>query len=81
MKNAMKLLEAIGQIQDAYIMDAHSDIPKHAFSRKRLFLIAAAAAAALLLAGCAAYAWLWFVYDLLFMVSLIIESKKARVKS
>ena len=25
--------------------------------------------------------WLWFVYDLLFMVSLIIESKKARVKS
>ena len=60
MKNAMRLLEAIGQIQDAYIIDAHSDIPKHAFSRKRLFLIAAAAAAALLLAGCAAYAWHWY---------------------
>ena len=59
MKNAMKLLEAIGQIQEDYIMDAHSDIPRRVFYRKRLFLIAAAAAAALLLAGCAAYAWDW----------------------
>lgn len=60
MKNAMKLLEAIGQIQDVYIMDAHSDVPKSASSRKRFFLIAAAAAVALLLAGCAAYAWHWY---------------------
>ena len=60
MKNAMRLLEAIGQIQDEYIMDAHTDIPKLAVSRKRLLLIAAAAAAALVLAGCAAYAWHWY---------------------
>lgn len=59
MKNAMKLLEAIEKIQDAYIMDAHSDIPKSAFSHKRLLLIAAIVAV-LLLAGCAAYAWHWY---------------------
>ena len=28
MKNAMQLLEAVGQIQDDYIMDAHSEIPQ-----------------------------------------------------
>lgn len=59
MKNALRLLEAIGQIQDGYIVDAHSDPPKASVSRKRIFLIAAAAAA-LLLAGCAAYAWHWY---------------------
>lgn len=59
MKNAMKLLDAIGQIQDTYIMDAHSDVSKSAFLRKRFFLIAAIVAV-LLLAGCAAYAWHWY---------------------
>lgn len=52
MKNAMQLLEAVEQIQDAYIMDAHSDIPKSASSRKRFILIAAIIAALLALAGC-----------------------------
>lgn len=60
MKNAMQLLKAIGQIQDEYILDAHSDIPKAALSRKRLLLIAAVAAILLLLAGCATYAWHWY---------------------
>lgn len=60
MKNAMKLLEAIGQIQDEYIMDAHEDVPKRASFRKKLLLIAAAAAAVLLFAGCTAYAWNWY---------------------
>lgn len=60
MKDAMQLLEAIGQIQDGYILDAHSDIPKAALPRKRLLLIAAVAAILLLLAGCATYAWHWY---------------------
>lgn len=60
MKNAMQLLEAVGQIQDEYIMDAHSDIPKAASPRKRILLIAAVIAALLALAGCAMaihYVW------------------------
>lgn len=60
MKNAMQLLEAVGQIQDDYIMDAHSDIPKSASPRKRILLIAAVIAALLALAGCAMaihYVW------------------------
>ena len=60
MKNAMQLLEAVGQIQDAFIMDAHSDIPKAASPRKRFLLIAAVIAAMLALAGCAMaiyYVW------------------------
>lgn len=60
MKNAMQLLEAMGQLQDAYIMDAHSDVPKTAFPRKRFLLIAAVIAALLALAGCAMaihYVW------------------------
>ncbi|MCI5486186.1 MAG: hypothetical protein MR426_14230 [Clostridiales bacterium] len=60
MKNAMQLLEAVGQIQDAYIIDAHSDIPKLASPRKRFLLIAAVVAALLALAGCAMaihYVW------------------------
>ena len=60
MKNAMQLLEAVGQIQDAYIIDAHSDIPKSASPRKRFLLIAAVIAALLALAGCAMaihYVW------------------------
>lgn len=60
MKNAMQLLEAVGQIQDDYIMDAHSDIPKAASPRKRILLIAAVIAALLALAGCAMaihYVW------------------------
>ena len=60
MKNAMQLLEAVGQIQDAYIIDAHSDIPKSASPRKRFLLIAAVVAALLALAGCAMaihYVW------------------------
>ena len=60
MKNAMQLLEAVGQIQDDYIMDAHSDIPKAASPRKRILLIAAVLAALLALAGCAMaihYVW------------------------
>ena len=52
MKNAMQLLEAVGQIQDDYIMDAHSEIPKSASPRKRFLLIAAVIAALLALAGC-----------------------------
>ena len=60
MKNAMQLLEAVGQIQDDYIMDAHSDIPKAASPRKKILLIAAVVAALLALAGCAMaihYVW------------------------
>lgn len=60
MKNAMQLLEAVGQIQDEYIMDAHSDIPKAASPRRRILLIAAVIAALLALAGCAMaihYVW------------------------
>ena len=60
MKSAMQLLEAVGQIQDDYIMDAHSDIPKSASPRKRFLLIAAVIAALLALAGCAMaihYVW------------------------
>ena len=60
MKNAMQLLEAVGQIQDDYIMDAHSEIPKSTSPRKRILLIAAVVAALLALAGCAMaihYVW------------------------
>lgn len=60
MKNAMQLLEAVGQIQDEYIMDAHSDILKAASPRRRILLIAAVIAALLALAGCAMathYVW------------------------
>lgn len=60
MKGAMQLLEAVGQIQDEYIVDAHSSLPKAASPRKRILLIAAVAAALLALAGCAMaihYVW------------------------
>lgn len=60
MKNAMQLLEAVGQIQDDYIMDAHSEISKSTSPRKRILLIAAVVAALLALAGCAMaihYVW------------------------
>lgn len=60
MKNAMQLLEAVGQIQDDYIMDAHSEIPKSTSPRKRILLTAAVVAALLALAGCAMaihYVW------------------------
>ena len=60
MKSAMQLLEAVGQIQDDYIMDAHGEIPKSASPRKRILLIAAVVAALLALAGCAMaihYVW------------------------
>lgn len=60
MKNAMMLLDAIGEIQDGYILDAHSDHTKTAFSRRRLMLIAAVIAALLALAGCGVaihYVW------------------------
>lgn len=60
MKNAMLLLEAVGQIQDEYIMDAHSDVPKSALSRRKMILIAAIIAALLALVGCGAvihYVW------------------------
>ena len=60
MKNAMQLLEAVGQLQDEYIMDAHSDTPKTIIFRKRFLLIAAVVAALLALAGCAMaihYVW------------------------
>lgn len=60
MKNAMQLLEAIGQIQDEYIQDAHSDSRKSVSLRKRAFLVAALIAALLALAGCGAvihYVW------------------------
>lgn len=60
MNNAIKLLEAIGQIQDAYIIEAHADAPKSASPGKRFLLIAAIAAAVLLLAGCGALAWHWY---------------------
>lgn len=60
MNNALKLLEAIGQIQDADILDAHADIAKPAPSRRKIILIAAATAILLLLAGCAAYAYHWY---------------------
>ncbi|MGM9548429.1 MAG: hypothetical protein ACI3V5_01085 [Faecousia sp.] len=53
MKRAMQLLEAVGQIQDEYITDAHSEIRKAASPRKRFLLIAAVIAALLALAGCA----------------------------
>lgn len=60
MKNAMQLLEAVGQLPDDYILDAHSAIPKAASPRKRFLLIAAVIAALLALAGCAMaihYVW------------------------
>lgn len=53
MKNAMQLLEAVGQLPDEVITDAHSDIPEAASPHKRIFLIAAVVAALLALAGCA----------------------------
>lgn len=59
MKNAMRLLLAIGYLQDEYILDAHADRPK-TLSRRKYLLIAAAAAAVLLLAGCTVYAWHWY---------------------
>lgn len=60
MNTALKLLDAIGEIQDAYIMDAHADSAGVSHSRKTLVLIAAVVAAVLILAGCAAYAWHWY---------------------
>ena len=60
MNTALKLLDAIGEIQDAYIMDAHADSARISHSRKTLVLIAAIVAAVLILAGCAAYAWHWY---------------------
>jgi len=60
MNTALKLLDAIGEIQDAYIMDAHADSARISHSRKTLVLIAAIVAAVLILAACAAYAWHWY---------------------
>lgn len=60
MNAVLKLLDAIGEIQDAYIMDAHADSARISHSRKTLVLIAAVVAAVLILAGCAAYAWHWY---------------------
>lgn len=60
MNTALKLLDAIGEIQDVYIMDAHADSARISHSRKTLVLIAAVVAAVLILAGCAAYAWHWY---------------------
>lgn len=60
MKNAMMLLDAIGEIQDGYILDAHSDHVKASFPRRRIMLIAAVIAALLALAGCGVaihYVW------------------------
>lgn len=61
MKDALGLLHAIGQIQDEYILDAHSEPKERVSSRKKLALLAAIAAALLLLAGCAAFARHWYV--------------------
>lgn len=62
MKDAMRLLEAIGQIQDEYILDAHSEktIRKH----RRTLAAVVLAAVLLVLAGCAMAAWHW--YDVYF---------------
>ncbi len=60
MNHAMKLLEAIGQLQDVYILEAHGETPKRILSRKVIVLIAAIIATMLLLGGCAAYAWHWY---------------------
>ncbi len=60
MNNTMKLLEAIGQIQGDFILDAHSDLQRPISSRKKILLIAAIAAVVLLLAGCAACVWHWY---------------------
>lgn len=60
MKNAMALLEAIGHLPDEYIVDAHSEITRTGFPRRRLLLIAAVIAALLALGGCATvihYVW------------------------
>lgn len=63
MNEAMKLLEAIGQIQDEYILDAHEAKP--AARHRKARVIVAAAAVMLLLAGCAAFALHW--YDVYFL--------------
>lgn len=60
MKNALKLLEAIGKIQDDFILDAHNDLQRSVSSRKKILLIAAIAAVLLLLAGCAVCVWNWY---------------------
>lgn len=58
MKNEMRLLLAIGEIQDEYILKAHGE--RRVSSRKRIAFAAAIAAILLLLAGCAAFAWHWY---------------------
>lgn len=60
MQNGIRLLEAIGYIQDAYILDAHSNPHKHVRSHKKILLIAAIVTVLFLLAGCAAYIWNWY---------------------
>lgn len=57
MKDAMNLLEAIGYIQDEYILDAHNGktVRKH----RKAAMIAVAAAILVLLAGCV-FAWHWY---------------------
>ncbi len=51
MKNAMQLLESIGQIPEIYITDAHATQPKSAAPRRKMILVAAVLAALLALTG------------------------------
>lgn len=60
MNKAMRLLEAIGYIQDEYILEAHRDNIECVHANKKIMLIAAIAAILLLLAGCAAFAYHWY---------------------
>lgn len=59
MRNTLFLLEAMEDLPESYILAAHADLPRR--NHRRLLMIAAAAAAALLLAGCAAFAYHWYV--------------------
>lgn len=60
MENAMRLLEAIGQIQDTYILDARNEKRKDASFYKKIALIIAAALSLILLTGCTLYVWNWY---------------------
>lgn len=60
MSKELQLLEALGQLPDAYILDAHrASVPARS-ARRRYVLIAAVAAVLCLLAGCAALVWHWY---------------------
>lgn len=60
MKNTMQLLEAMGEIPDSYIMDAHVEQSKTIVFRKKLILVAAVIGALLVLGGCAmAVRYVW----------------------